>query len=130
GRALLELIPAGLQTTRTYRARVLPPSGSVNGSLFDAEITVGASSGVLAELSLPQRVRVQGMVVDSDGNPIDGAKIKATAEVDFVWSLDVEDRALVNGLQYPEVLTDADGSFSTWLDPVLPETATVYTLHV
>jgi len=130
GRADLALIPAGLQTTRTYRARVLPPSGSVNGSLFDAEITVGATSGVLAELSLPQRVRIQGVVVDSEGVAIGGAKIKATASVDFVWSLGVDDRALVNGLQYPEVLTDSDGGFATWLDPVLPEAPTVYTLHV
>ena len=86
----------------TYEVEVIAPPGAPYGSTTDEVSLLDSATG--AEIELPQRQRIDGVVTEPGGEPAEGTRIS-------LESIDGSQR------RPPPMRTDASGQFQFWLDP-------------
>jgi hypothetical protein len=134
GTVEIDLIPGGGVQNRIYVARITPPPASRHAALFDLPIAVGlpnvGGESWLPLLTLDRRVPVDGVVVSHDGVPLGGATIEARPSLALRWTLEPEVLSVLDGLQFPSVVSDDRGTFVLWMDPVLLGVDAAYDLDL
>lgn len=91
---------------RDYRLGALHPRTWVNGEV--GPIAAGAGD-VLIRVSPAISTAVDGVVVDSRGQPIPGARVQA--QLPMIQALDAEGRAVRSPWLGPSTMTESDGTF-------------------
>lgn len=129
GTATAMLIPAS-DENRIYHAHIASPPTSELASLFDYEIPVAASAGVLEQITLPVRVATSATVESASGEAVAGATITASAGADLLSGLVGDDLARVQSTRFPQTTTDDGGNFVLWLDPALAGHDAIYDFEI
>jgi len=123
-----DVIPGQLGRPRVYALRITPSPESPAAST-ERLIEIGDSGAVQAAVELDARTAVSGVVVDYDGQAVEGLTVRARPALGFTWSLDDAARDTLAGLTPPSYVTDASGGFIVWVDPAIDKYAASYDLE-
>ncbi|CAN5623700.1 hypothetical protein BH11MYX1_BH11MYX1_25550 [soil metagenome] len=96
-----------------YKLRVIPPTGSLLGTIYDQPLALDAVSAV----RLPPRVALRGRVLDGGGEAVGKLSVTALASVHFSWTEPEDAAAFLAGIPAPTALTSDDGSYVIYVDP-------------
>jgi hypothetical protein len=135
GFAELDLIPGVLEQSRSYDVTVLPLANTLQGTQWDAKISVGPANpsgegGLLAELDLPARVLITGTVRDADGKPVNKVTVRPQLSAEFTTSAGPAIMEKISGMRLPEVTTNELGFFSVYLDAKLARLDALYDVEL
>jgi hypothetical protein len=96
-----------------YKLRVIPPTGSLLGTIYDQPLALEAISAV----RLPPRVALRGRVVDGGGDAVGKLSVTARASVHFAWSEPDDAAVFLAEIPAPTALTSDDGTYVIYVDP-------------
>jgi hypothetical protein len=123
-----DVIPAD-SGVRAYKAFIVPPADSIAASTTpESGISVGTAGGNLQTLSLPKRSVLTGVIVDAEGQPVDGETVTATPAISFAWVLDESEQQLLRERTLATAQTHPDGTFTLWVDPAFNGLGVTYDL--
>lgn len=111
GRAHLTLLD-GSTLAGLYKLRVIPPTGSLLGAIYDQPFALDAISAV----RLPSRVALRGRVVDRGGAAVGKLAVTARASVHFSWSEPAAAAVFLAEIPAPTALTSDDGTYVVYVD--------------
>jgi hypothetical protein len=112
-----EVLAGSTTAARHYDARVYPGGESQYASRTDVDVQVGAQGGVLATVELARRSSLTGIVLDAQGQPVEGVRIEAEPAIDYLWTLDADAQVLWKERPVAFTQTQPDGAFTLWVDP-------------
>lgn len=119
GYARVLLIPGG-ESNRQYGYDAVPPPGTPYGAAWGRPLDVGPTGGVLgATEPLPARLYITGRVMESLGIPAAGVTIRAEPSPIFTYALDARAREILVGVAWPETVSDPEGRFALFVDPLV-----------
>lgn len=116
-------IPGGDAIWNQYRLEVVPPASSMAAAIYDQPLAMTSS-----EVQLIERTRLHGIVRDATGEPLPGVTVTARPSLRFVWSLDDKPQTFLNSLPVATAVTDMNGAYNIWVDPIIDETWGYYDL--
>lgn len=96
-----------------YKLRVIPPTGSLLGAIYDQPLALAS----IGPVRLPPRVALRGRVIDGAGVPVGKLSVTALASVHFAWSELADAAAFLAEIPAPTTLTSDDGSYVIYVDP-------------
>lgn len=108
-----------------YRLDVVPPANSRVGAIYNQSFAMTAT-----EIQLVERVRLAGVVKDHNGERLSGVTITARPSLRFLWSLDDRPQAFLNSVPVSTAVTDNNGEYVIWVDPLIDETWGYYDLSL
>jgi|GEM_PF-2182954 len=103
----------GTAFTGLYKLRVIPPTGSLLGAIYDQPLALASIGAV----RLPPRVALRGRVIDGAGTPVGKISVTALASVHFAWSQLDNAAAFLAEIPAPTALSSDDGSYVIYVDP-------------
>ncbi|HEY1549953.1 MAG TPA: hypothetical protein VGG28_19120, partial [Kofleriaceae bacterium] len=103
----------GTAFATNYSIEVIPPANSELGVYAKALALDGSP------IRVPTRLALTGSVVDGDGKGVGNISITATPALRFQWSLDAGGQSLLAEIPPATAVTDASGSFTLYVDPIL-----------
>jgi hypothetical protein len=135
GTVELMLYPGGdADDTRSYELQVLPPAESLSATLFAKTIEVAgvppSGRGFLQQVTLAPRVPVSGVVMDASGEIMTETSVAVAATRVFRNGLAPTEQGIVDTLAYPSSVTNDDGGFVVWVDPVVGALPAIYDLEL
>ena len=111
GVARLWLLPGSETAERLYRLTILSPATSPYRSYANSQHAIKRTlGGLLPKIELARRHELSGIIVDADGEPLDGARIEAEG----VLPTDVAPGVPPTSTSAE---TDATGAFTLYVDP-------------
>jgi hypothetical protein len=125
GNAEVYLIPGDISANRAYLVDVVPLPKAPQASVWAQPVSVGppnpttGDGGVLAELELDERTYIKGQILDNGGYPAQNLTVQAQVSPYTTYALPLAMRTRIATVGMPQVITDKDGRFGVYLDPVL-----------
>jgi hypothetical protein len=120
--------------TRSYQLQVLPPAESLSATLFSKTIEVAgvppSGRGFLQEVTLDPRIPVSGTVVDNNGDIMTETSVAVAATRVFRNGLGPTEQSIIDALAYPSSVTNDDGGFVVWVDPLVGSAPAVYDVEL
>ncbi|MGE3766701.1 MAG: hypothetical protein AB7L94_30890 [Kofleriaceae bacterium] len=106
-----------------YKLEVVPPASSRARAIYNEPFAMTSS-----EIQLVERTRLAGKVLDANGDALPGVTVTARPALRFLWSLDDKPQTFLNSVPVATAVTDNDGAFVIWVDPLIDETWGYYDL--
>ncbi len=99
----------------SYVLRVVPPSGSDLGVIYDQPFALDNVTAV----RLPPRVALRGRVLDTAGDPVGQISVTARPSQRFTWSEIDDAAAFLAEIPAPTAVTAVAGDFVLYVDPAV-----------
>lgn len=106
-----------------YRLEIIPPANAEGAAIYNQPFAMTNT-----EIQLTERTRLHGVVRDATGEKLPGVTVTARPALKFIWSLDDKPQSFLSSLPVSSTVTNADGEYNIWVDPLLDETWGAYDL--
>jgi len=114
GNASIDMLD-GATIRDLYKLEVVPPVSSTVGTVFDRSVTLGPQANIM----LPSRIALRGVVKDAQGELLSDVQVTARPSLRFTWSLEDKPQAFLSAIPTPSVLTPKSGEFVLFVDPTV-----------